>query len=381
MKDRPARLGALPLAALFATGTAAVMVSGLKPLLVTLYITRFGFSTAHTGLVVAAEMCAAAIATTAVATLLIRLPMRRLALGGLVLLLASDLASLLPLGLAGFAGVRVLAGLGEGTAAATMAATIAGLHGPDRLMGASNSLALVVLAAAFAAIPSLESAFGVRSVFAGLAATTLPALVLTAWFPHAMTRSSAPGAGAPPSAGLRHADAALALFGTAAFYLALGGIWPFAGEIGRAAGLQSGQISEVLGLAQLTGAAGSILPVLLGRTVGRSLPLCASMAGCLVALLGLDFAGGAAFAWAIPVFLGCAMVVFAYLMGVIAGIDPSGRISSLSLSIQTVGLGIGPAWGGLLAARAGPAAILHVGIACMPLSLCALLPLALRQDR
>jgi len=381
MKDRPARLGALPLAAVFATGTAAVMVAGLKPMLVTLYITRFGFSTAHTGLVVAAEMCAAAIATTAVAALLSRLPMHRLALGGLLLLLASDLASLLPLGLAGFAGVRVLAGLGEGTAAATMAAAIAGLRGTDRLMGASNGLALVVLAAAFAAIPSLESAYGVRSVFAGLAATTLPALVLAAWFPRTTKLTPAPGSGAMSSTRIRRADAALALLGTAAFYLALGGIWPFAGEIGRAAGLQSGRISGVLGLAQLVGAAGSFLPVVLGRRIGRSLPLCAALAGCLVALLGLDLAGGAAFAWAIPLFLGCAMVVFAYLMGVIAGIDPSGRVSSLCLSIQTIGFGIGPAWAGLLAAQVGPSAILHVGIACMPLSLCALLPLALRQDR
>jgi predicted MFS family arabinose efflux permease len=381
MKDSPARLGALPLAAVFATGTAAVMVAGLKPMLVTLYITRFGFSTAHTGLVVAAEMCSAAIATTAVAALLNRLPMHRLALGGLLLLLASDLASLLPLGLAGFASVRVLAGLGEGTAAATMAAAIAGLRGPDRLMGASNGLALVVLAAAFAAIPSFESAYGVRSVFAGLAATILPALVLAAWFPRDSTRATSPVAGAPAMARVRHDDAALALFGTAAFYLALGGIWPFAGEIGRAAGLQSGRISGVLGLSQLVGAAGSFLPALLGRTIGRSLPLCIAMMGCLGALLGLHVAGGAAFAWAIPLFLGCAMVVFAYLMGVISGIDPSGRVSSLCLSIQTIGFGIGPAWAGLLAAQAGPTAILNVGIACMPLSLCALLPLAIRQDR
>jgi predicted MFS family arabinose efflux permease len=348
---------------------------------VTLYITRFGFSTAHTGLVVAAEMSAAAIATTAIAAVLNRLPMHRLALGGLLLLLASDLASLLPLGLGGFAGVRVLAGLGEGTAAATMAAAIAGMRGPDRLMGASNGLALVVLAAGFAVIPSLEAAYGVRSVFAGLAATTVPALILAAWFPRASMRAPAPAAEAPAIARVRREDAALALFGTAAFYLALGGIWPFAGEIGRAAGLQSGQVSGVLGVAQLMGAAGSFLPVVLGRRMGRALPLSVAIAGCLAALLGLDVAGRVTFAWAIPLFLGCAMVVFAYLMGVIAGIDPSGRVSSLCLSIQTLGFGIGPAWAGLLAAQSGPAALLHVGIACLPLCLFALLPVALRQDR
>jgi predicted MFS family arabinose efflux permease len=371
-----ATIRAPAIASVFLLGISAVMVAGLKPLLVTLYITRFGFSTTHTGLVVAAEMGAASLATIGVAAL--RPAWRRsLALGGLLLLLGSDLLSTLRLGIVGFAAVRTLAGIGEGAAAGVMAATIAGMRSPDRLMGAYNGLALIVLAGAFPAIPNLVDAYGMRAVFVGLAATTLPALALLAWFPQS-------GGGVVASRAdtkLPWGQAWLALLGTASFYLALGGLWPFISEIGRAAGIDTAHVAATLGVAQLAGAAGSFVPALLGQSCGRTAPLALAVAASVAAVAALAILGaGGCFVWAVPLFLGSAMMVFAYLMGVMAGVDPGGRVSGYSISIQTLGLGLGPVWGGLLATRFGVQAILLVALACLPLSLCFLVPLALRQD-
>ena len=74
-------------------------------------------------------------------------------------------------------------------------------------------------------------------------------------------------------------------------------------------------------------------------------------------------------------------MLFGYLMGIMAGVDPAGRVASLSFSVQTVCFGLGPAWGGMLATHEGYPAILWTAGFSVPLSLLFLLPLAHAQDK
>jgi predicted MFS family arabinose efflux permease len=369
------------LAAVFLVGIAAVMVAGLKPMLVTLYITKLQLSTSVAGFSLATEMLAATVGAAAVSLLLTRLSGRRLALVALVAMLSCDLISMLPLGLPEFIVVRLVAGFSAGLAASTIAATIAGMRAPDRLMGAYNAIALLVLAAAFAAAPPLTSRWGISALFLGLAMTTLPALLLNPCFPErggSQSHGSSPVA-LPP---LNRRSATFALLGTACFYFGLGGLWPYMGEIGRHSGLSTERVAGILSIAQLSAAAGSFVPVVLGQRAGRLLPVTIAVGLTFISIVSLlaQFGSASVFAWAAPVFLGGAMLLFGYLMGIIAGVDPSGRISSLSFSIQTISLGLGPAWAGMLATRAGYSAVLWIAAAVIPLSLVFLLPLAHEQD-
>lgn len=372
----PADLPLPALVAVILTGVASVMVAGLKPLLVTLYITHVGLGAALAGLLLTIEMVAATAGAAAVAVLTARMSRRTLAMLALAGLVASNLVAMLPMPLPVFAAVRALAGASEGVAAATMAAAVAGTRNPEKLMGGYMAFALIIMAAAFAMSPLLVAHWGIASIFLTLAAVSLVALLASRSFPD--VAASAPTSASPRLALPAGARAVLA--GTALFYLALGGVWPFVGEIGRAAGRSTGTIATILSVAQLVAAVACLTPAWIGGTRGRTQPLAIALLVSFVATLGLLVAT-ALYGVAAPLFLGGSMLFFTYLMGVISNLDPLGRVSSLSFAVQTIALGIGPAWGGLVIQHFGYPALLAAGLATIAGAALVLLPLARRQDR
>ncbi len=381
LKARASADNVAALSAIFFVGISSVMVAGLKPMLVTLYVTKLQLSLSLSGFILGAEMIAAACGAAAVSVLIPRVRSRHLALAAMLMMLSSDLVSTLPLHLVELAMVRLVAGFSAGLAAGVMVATLSGMKAPDRLMGLYNTIALLVLAVAFAAAPHLTELWGIKALFFGLAASTVPALLLCPWFPnHNITTGHENRAPSLPPVPAR--AAALALMGTACFYFALGGLWPFMGELGRHSGLSMHRVAQVLSTAQIAAALGSVLPAIVGQRFGRQLPFAVAIGvstASLVALL-LGFGSPTVFLWAAPLFLGGAMMQFGYLMGIMAGVDTFGRVSSLSISVQTAGFGLGPVCGGLLVSSAGYPAALWAALLCMPLTLAFLLPLARQQD-
>jgi predicted MFS family arabinose efflux permease len=369
------------LSSIFFVGISSVMVAGLKPMLVTLYVTKLQLSISLSGFILGAEMIGAACGAAAVSALIPRIRGRHLAFTAMLMMLCSDLVSTLSLQLVELVVVRVVAGLSAGLAAGVMVATLSGMRAPDRLMGLYNTIALLVLAVAFAVAPYLTELWGIKALFFGLAATTVPALLLCPWFPNhnATTRHDNQAPSLPPVP-LRAAT--IGLLGTASFYLALGGLWPFMGEIGRHTGLSAQRVAQVLSAAQIAAAVGAVLPTIVGQRFGRQVPFAVAIGISTLGLVALlvCFGSPATFQWAAPVFLGGAMMQFGYLMGIMAGVDAFGRVSSLSISVQTAGFGFGPVCAGLLVTRAGYPAALWAAILCMPLTLGFLLPLARQQD-
>lgn len=363
------------LCALILTGLSGLMVAGLKPMLVTLYITQFGYSTQVTGNILTAEMLSATVGAGAVAFLIKRIGRRNLARISLVLLLISDLTSMLPFGLGWLVSSRLVAGFSEGLAVSTMAATITGLSEPERLIGIYNTLSMLVFASAFVVAPLLASAWGMKAVFLALALMTVIPLALNRSFPNAVQDSAARGQG--PTAPVPLVRATLILLGTTAFYFAWGGLWPFVGEIGRHAGLSTSEVGVVLSVSQLAGAGGSIITAIAGKRYGRALPIFICIGGTSLSVVALLATGVSvvAYTWAIPLFMGCAMMFLGYLMGLVAEVDAMGRVAGLVFAIQTIGLGIGPSWGAALISRHGYSSVLWVSVALIPLTILFLGPL------
>ena len=372
----------LPVMAVFLVGISSVMVAGLKPMLVTLYITHLQLSTSVAGYTLAAEMIAATLGAAAVSFLLRRAKARGLAFIGLIVMCVSDLTSMTIVNLPTLVLVRIVAGFSTGLTAGVMAATIAGMRSPDRLMGAYNTIALLVLAVAFAIVPGLAERFGIGAVFLGLAATTLPALSLIRFFPLGAALRSGVASGSLALPPMPKRETTIALLGTASFYFALGGLWPYMGEIGRQSGLSTGEVARVLGMSQIAAAAGSFVSVLVGQRFGRQIPVWIAVFLASASIIAMQFALTVAgiFEWAAPVFLGGAMMLFGYLMGIISGVDAFGRVAALSFSVQTICFGLGPAWAGALASAAGYSNVLGAALFGMPLTLIFLIPLARSQD-
>lgn len=373
------RSRAVGIAALFLTGIVATMVAGLKPILVTAYISSFGLTPKEAGYIVAAEMGGATIGNLAAAWLVSRFSTRRCALLGLTVLCFCNAACAVLPHFPMFFTLRLIAGLAEGVAAGVMAATAAGMKSPDRLMAAYLVLSLGTFAGAFLLIPHLLVS-GMRFVFVLLAVAVVPPMCLNTWFPrNDRAKNEAAATADAHSFGLH---AGLALFGTMSFYAATGALWPFMGEVGRASHLTTPEVGSVLGMSQLVGAAAGLLPLALGTKLGRSVPLGAALAigACSIASL-LAFHSRAIYWVAVPLFMAALMIFFPYIMGVMAQLDPSGKLSTTSFALQSVGLAIGPAVAGKLALEHGYHAVLWAGLGCIPLAFVALLPVTISQDR
>ncbi len=354
------------------------MVAGLKPILVTAYITSIGLTPKQAGFVVAAEMTGATLGNLAAAWLVSRFSNRRCALMSLVLLGMCDLGCVLSLRFPFFLSVRLIAGLAEGTAAGVMAATAAGMIAPDRLMAAYLVLSLATFAGGFVIVPRLLVR-GIQSVFLLLSASVLPAICLNAWFP-ATANEKLRSRNLDGSIPAFHA--ALALLGTMLFYAATGALWPFMGEVGRSAHLTTTEVGSALGISQIAGAAAGLFPLALGTKLGRSIPLGAALLIGTISVASLALFHSPSIYWVgVPLFMASLMIFFPYIMGVMAQLDPSGRLATVSFALQSVGLAVGPAIAGRMAMTVGYVAVLWAGVGCFPLAWLALAPVTMSQDR
>ena len=367
------------LVAIILTGIASVMTAGLKPILITLYIARAGLSQQTAGLILAAEMLAAAAGAALVSVFVVRLGWRRLALIGLLLLLVGDLACVAWPPLDALIAIRIVAGLGSGLAAGTMAAALSGTSAPDRWMGIYNGIALMILAAGFIVIPAVVVGADMRAAFVVLAATAVPALLTLGWFPRRPDVPQSNDARAPTTVLPRGSVVLLA--GILFYYLALGGVYPFLAEIGRRSGWDVREVGFILSASQIVGAGGSFLPALLGVRIGRGTALIIAIGAAIAALMALLIGDPVIFAIAANLFVGASMMTFAYAMGLVGLLDPLGRVAGLAFAVQVLCLGAGPAWAGFVVGHFGSVVLILVCTLFAAAALFTLVPMAFRQQR
>jgi len=145
--------------------------------------------------------------------------------------------------------------------------------------------------------------------------------------------------------------AGIVLLSITLFWAQQNALYAYMERIGNAAGLSAQFIGFTLGLANLTGFAGASLVAWLGTRFGRLLPLVLSTAIqliCLWALSGIISSSG--YLIAIGVISLAWNIVNPIQIGILAGVEPSGRALALASTVIGVGLAAGPALG---------AAVLH----------------------
>lgn len=345
------------------TGTAGVMVTGVKPVLVAAYVSAMQLSESQAGLLVGLDMAGATLGTLLISWRLYSAPRARVAAAGLMVLILGNLLSIVLDSLAMLSLARLLTGLGSGIAAGLMVAGISAMPSPDKCFGLYSVFTLVVSAAMSWMCGMLLASHGVAAMFCLLAGLALPPLLLSRRFPPLQQQQPA---AAPARAGRAYdpAGASLIVVTTLLYYMAVGGVWAFMGQIGRANGLSALTVNNVLGICLLAGALGALVPYILRDRLGRALPIGTSILvtlGCLAALAqpvtAITFGIAAAsfmFAW---------ISFFPYLMGVCTAFDTVGRLGALSLAVQNIGFAAGPALAGVLVERAGYTPLLGIAAA------------------
>ena len=363
-------------AAMIALSNPGSFTFVVAPVLLTAFLHSGGLSPSQAASLGAAELAGMTLATLAATPMVARFDRRLLAGMGLLVMFTGHILSIRLAGYGPIVAARGIAGFGVGTLFSVAVASLAGCANPDRAFGFSmttNQVATLILMSVLARIgtnggPSpIVLTIAIASAGMGLAIPFVPAHA-----PAVATRGrSADGAPVLLSA-------FLALGGTLAFNIAIGAVWPMAGQIGLSHGLPASVVNAALAMAGVGAIAAGALVAAIGARFGRFWPLMVCMTSLAVAMVSLhgNLAAGA-FRATVSAFMFFWMLSVPFFLGTLAALDPRGCLAALSGAMLPCGMALGQTFAATVIAGGAFSRVILVGIVAV-LTALILMALALR---
>jgi predicted MFS family arabinose efflux permease len=277
------------------------------------------------------------------------------------------------------ATARFLAGGGVGALYAVAIAHIATSRSPDRAFGIVVTANHIVGAALLTMIAWLSNLYPGRAAF--LIVVTFQ--LLTAFFivqlPGRPSSASHGRQARAPIARRTGLPALLGLFGMFLLATAFGSVWPIMGQIAAKGGIASGEVTLAFSLAGAAGLIPGLLVTAIGLRAGRAVPL---VLGSLAFGGSLMLPGsGAPFAVATVLVMFFWTFNIPYHLGLVAAIDRSGRLTVFTSAMLPLGIAVGQAGAGQMAAVQGVNSVTVVGgILAAAAGVTALLTLHVARD-
>jgi predicted MFS family arabinose efflux permease len=309
-------------------GAIAAFVGGeLMPLTIGVFTDGFKFSLEQAGVLLSAEMAGVAALSLLLSPFVGKLDLRKMAfIGGLLIISGHSMTAMatgyVPVGVS-----RIITGAGTGILNAVVFAAIARTKEPERLMGFIEGVLALVGAFIMVLLPYVISGFGPRAYFWALAALVLSTFWVFTWL---QTSSAEEEEKNKERLSVSVPVVCLVVCSSVAFWSGQILIWGFSERIGVTLGLSMEQIGWILGGTGLSGLAGAAVPTLLGRKYGRIPPLVFGILGMGASFIGTTFASE-------PVLYAVSLIGYGffigfcvpYAMGIIAAVDPLGRMTAL----------------------------------------------------
>ncbi len=364
-------LSFLATAGLFYVNIMPALVDGLK--------TGLGFSAKDAGFVAAANVYgAAAGALTAVFTVKV-VSWRKVAVLALLGMIAIDLVSTQLKTPETLIGVRFLDGIIGGFLVGTAYSVFARTKAPDRVFGMLLVVQFSLGGLGLLVLPRLVPIWGTPVLFLALAAFSLATLVMVPFLDDYARPAETPVHATGHTLWVPLITALVAVF---LFQGANSAVSSYVIGLGRTFGLHLGAITGTLGIANWIGALGSLAVVAIGVRFGRTGPI---MAGMVLILAGtaMFLMRSAPWAYAVAnVTSGVAWsFTIAYLFGLCAAFDSSGRSAALAGFCSKMGLASGPALGGILLRETHYPRLVALSCAGLALAMLAAVWPALKLDR
>lgn len=335
--DRPRAL-----AAAIYLNVVSVSVFIVQPGFVQVVVERLHFTDAQAGFVTATEMWGLAVATVLMTALTGRLDWRRMAAVAVLAMVAGNLLSLVPTSPGMFGITRLLVGLGGGVLASLGFSSIGLTSAPDRNFAYLNMCVLLYGAVVLWALPPFVHEVGVPGMllfFAMVAAAMLPFIRL---LPRSERDGRPQGVSAVNQGHSR--GAALLVATNLLFFVGVGSVWAYLALIGTAGGASDQSVATALMVAQLSGAAGSLVAARLENRVGRRVPIGVGLCVCAVAIIPLARGPGmAVYALSVVAFNFAYNLVQPFLYAFLTAIDASRRSIRFAVASMMLGLASGPA--------------------------------------
>jgi DHA1 family inner membrane transport protein len=349
--ERPDRDGWIVVLALSILSSPASAVGTIMPTIVTSLIARGEMPLSTAGVLGATEMIGMTMIQFCAPLFIMRYNHRVLACFAVGLAVTGQFFSLFTDQTVILGGLRFMAGMGEGCMFSLAIASLARTADPDRSFGVALATGQICCAVMLAIIASVsmrypaQGAIGVVGLF--ILATTL-------CIPKLSGREAAPH-GAPSDGvtggSIHYAPAICGLVGMFLLSCAQGSVWPIIGQIAAARGVSASVIASAFSVAGFGGIFGALFAAVIAVRFGRLLPLMvASISYALCLLLTSYQVSFPILAFSLLFF---ALVCITYFMGVLAALDPSGRLSVITGATIPFGMAAGEAFSGPVVAAVG----------------------------
>ncbi|MGL4860197.1 MAG: MFS transporter [Enterobacteriaceae bacterium] len=260
--------------------------------------------------------------------------------------------ALLPQGYGTLLIMRFLSALFGGTLMILCLCSARLLPNPDRAYGLWLTGQLALSALALVLFPFLFARFGIAVCYLFLAGLALLSLPLVRYFPKVT-----PGQTASTTAGenLSNWPKILGIIAVLLFYICIGGVWTFVGELAiKVSQLTPALLGTLLAVATLMGVCGALLASLIGTQHSRQRALNLGYALLLLSmLLLLGIPGAWRYGLAILLFKTTWTFVLPFILAAIASIDRSGQLINTTNLVIGGGLAIGPGIAGQIIGFSG----------------------------
>lgn len=344
----------------------------LLPLWVGAFTDQGIFSAQQIGWLAAADVIGIFLSSASAIFWVRHVRWRRTVLSGLALFLIANLASIGNTDFGALMLVRVLAGVGCGSAYAIALAGLSDRPNPPLAFGLMVTAQVIFGTIGFFAVPRLMQQLGIDGFFHYLNGWLVISLLLCVL---AFPASSRQGDSHNSSqlGALIHPKALTVFFTTVIYYCGVSAVWAYLERIGVDMGLENAAVGDLLGIGFAISGLGSLATPLLASYLGRIPTLLLAMlvqVATMAALIGgqtLD--AYLLYATTSIVFQFFWSFSIPLLMDQFNRIDQSGRFIVLCASAFKIGEILGPPLAAALITAGGFAAVLGFGMGCLLLAL------------
>ena len=323
---------------------------------------------AQVGLVMSADIITMAVAMGITAFVIHKCNWRVVAVAALAVLLAGSLLSIQADSYQSIVMARLIAGIGEGMSVSVTFAIFGGTRNPDRQFGIYLVVILTVAAILLYFIPAMLVAGGKAYVFAAISLLVVINFMFIHWLPvsHGEEHRSL----IKEEQSLPYVLVGLGLATVFLYFMAQGEAWAFMERIAADAGLSGQTIGNSLALSNIGGVTGALIAALVSIRFGRAWPIIIS---AVISIYGLVLLLGEinalSFGMATMCYLFAWNLTQPYFSGIMAELDPKGRVVVMMGAVQTAGLGLGPGVVGIMILDNDFSVVSILGIVLILLSL------------